>query len=883
MEKLQVGQRWFADADAALGLGLLVEHNARQITLDFPAVGERRVYARADAPLTRAVFDRGDSIDTVDGRCHEITAFREVDGLLVYTNREGELIPESQLAATIQLNHPLKRLLAGQLDNPRWFYVRESLAQGLQSWKHSDLQGLIGSRINLTPHQLYVAHSATSRFPVRVLLADEVGLGKTIEAGLILQCLQYKDVVRRALILVPEALCVQWFVELIRCFSISSVLVNEDTEFNDSRVFIAPHEILVSQSLLDSETWDLLIVDEAHHFDLTEQSTEVENLRRLGETSTHCLLLTATPEHLGLARHFARLQLLDPDKFHSFGDFQKDYERYQILADDLQGLLDDQSRQTSSEQKQRLREHFGIDNLESSFSKNSLIELLLDSFGTGRIVYRNTRQSVGGFPKRQLLVHHLKARQQKTRWLSDFVKQHRREKILLITHEKDDVLALKQWLHRHAGVDCPVFHEDMTLVERDRAAAYFADTEEGAPLLLCSEIGSEGRNFQFCHRLICWDLPNHPDVLEQRIGRLDRIGQSQEIEIHVCIDDEESLQRLHWFHDILHCIERANPAAGAIHDQWYEKFRLAPALESQVKQSLAKLLSELEQGRNRLLEMNSCRQPEATDLVKSIEQQVSDNHPGKLLEYLADVLNLHYEPTSGPCFHLVPSDQMLVPTIPGIRAEGCEITFDRAIAMAREDLQFITWDHPLMQGLAEMLGTSKLGVASIALLPSSQLRPGMLFVEALFLMNIQSRELEKVEQYLSDSSLRVVVTSDKKTDLSSALSSEHLAKAVVQASQPICNALLKQGSKQILSLFNRAQSLAQEKMQSIIEASLNQLVQREKLEVARLRHLQQHNNSISETTVQQKAEDFARVRAALQQEVKLGISCVRVLVSDRRK
>ncbi|MCO6763725.1 hypothetical protein KQH43_32020, partial [Streptomyces sp. EL5] len=76
-------------------------------------------------------------------------------------------------------------------------------------------------------------------------------------------------------------------------------------------------------------------------------------------------------------------------------------------------------------------------------------------------------------------------------------------------------------------------HEGMSILERDRAAAYFADEEFGAQVLICSEIGSEGRNFQFAHHLVLFDLPAHPDLLEQRIGRLDRIGQRHTIQLHV--------------------------------------------------------------------------------------------------------------------------------------------------------------------------------------------------------------------------------------------------------------------------------------------------------------------------------------------------------------
>ena len=118
-------------------------------------------------------------------------------------------------------------------------------------------------------------------------------------------------------------------------------------------------------------------------------------------------------------------------------------------------------------------------------------------------------------------------------WLQTHLKTLRPEKALVICAHKETAMALEHYLHLKAGVRCAAFHEDLSLIERDRAAAYFAEETTGAQALICSEIGSEGRNFQFAHHLICFDLPAHPDLLEQRIGRLDRIGQGADIHIHV--------------------------------------------------------------------------------------------------------------------------------------------------------------------------------------------------------------------------------------------------------------------------------------------------------------------------------------------------------------
>ncbi|MFT6388775.1 MAG: ATP-dependent helicase HepA [Cellvibrionaceae bacterium] len=883
MHNPQIGQRWLVDTDASLGLGMVVAIEGRRFTLEFPATGESRQYAIKNAPLTRAVFSEGETIETEDGNSHQVARVETINDLLIYLNKEGDPIPETKLASSIQLNHPLKRLLASQLDKPSWFDVREQLAQGHQQWLRSGVEGLLGARITLTPHQLYVAQSATSRTPVRILLADEVGLGKTIEAGLILQRLILQNTVSRTLVLVPEALCVQWFVELLRCFAIYSSLVDEETDCQDSRVFIAPHNFIDDPRVLESDRWDMVIVDEAHHFDLVDGHSLGQKLKALSLHTTHLLLLSATPERLGLESHFTRLQLLDSEKFYDFSEFEKAYEHYQNLASDLQALIDDSSDDVdqiiAEEKLVQLREHFDFD-LDSSITKESLLELLLDTFGTGRMVYRNTRHGIAGFPKRKLLKHTIEGREEKLNWLKEFIKQHDNEKSLLITHNREEVLELKEWLYRKTGIDCPVFHEDMTLVERDRAAAYFADAEEGAPLLLCSEIGSEGRNFQFCHRLVCWDLPEHPDVLEQRIGRLDRIGQNQDIEIHICIDSTDAEQRLHWYHDVLSSVEQINPAAGVIHDKWYQAY-----LENQEEAEpsavceLSILLEKLEKGRDRLLEINSCRQPQADTLVKKIQQVEADNNPQVLLENITDVLNLHYEQLDMTRFRLVPSDHMLVPMIPGIPIEGCDITFDRKTATAREDIEFVTWDHPLMQGLAEMIAISDLGVASVGLLPNKSLKPGMLFVEALFSLSMQSTYAKQAQPYLTESGLRVVVTDKNPSNLSKALPSAQLNQLVETASKQICKTVVGDYRQIISSLAEQAEALAASEMGAIIDESVAQCQERANLEVLRIKQLQQRNEAITDADVKALEQGYNNVKTAMLTSCKPIISAIRLLVT----
>src|SRR5574343_879864 len=129
----------------------------------------------------------------------------------------------------------------------------------------------------------------------------------------------------------------------------------------------------------------------------------------------------------------------------------------------------------------------------------------------------------------------------------------------------ETVIQLEQLLRMHLGHAAAVFHEGMSIVERDRAAAFFADDESRAQVLLCSEIGSEGRNFQFVRHLILFDLPRNPDLLQQRIGRLDRIGQKHVIQIHIpYLEGSEQQLLFRWYDEGLDAFRHNCSGAGQV-------------------------------------------------------------------------------------------------------------------------------------------------------------------------------------------------------------------------------------------------------------------------------------------------------------------------------
>ena len=180
---IKPGQRWVSDAEPELGLGVVMSTGSERVSILFPAADDRREYALDSAPVRRVAFEAGDALKTHDGQGGAVEAVKEEEGFLHYQVK-GEWIPEAALADTINFSSPLDRLMGRQLDELHLFKVRNEALTWQSKINQSPNRGFTGGRIDLIEHQLYIAQEVTNRLQPRVLLADEVGLGKTIEACL---------------------------------------------------------------------------------------------------------------------------------------------------------------------------------------------------------------------------------------------------------------------------------------------------------------------------------------------------------------------------------------------------------------------------------------------------------------------------------------------------------------------------------------------------------------------------------------------------------------------------------------------------------------------------------------------------------------------------
>lgn len=828
IQLFKIGQLYKSKGEPELGLGHVVALEDKILTLLYPKSQETRTYNTKNAPLQRMVFSVQDQVMVEDLGKVSITKVKGTpQELILYVAGNSEFHESSILSSTDEQN-VLSRFLDGEWDSLEMFQLRFETHWHKNRLQHSSVRGLLGPKIQLLPHQLYLTSLITQRPASRVLLADEVGLGKTIEAGLIVHKLLANKSISRVLIVPPAPLVNQWFTEMHQLFNLSFHVVEEEgTSYEDDEDLTWDNLPLVITSLdylankesrlelLFASHWDLVVIDEAHRLEWTVNegpSVAYELVESLAYRIPSVLLLSATPEQLGPMGHFARLKLLDPARFSNFDQYLLESKNFHQISDWMESLQGEQG------EIEKIKEFMGP-NLYKVWSelknKEDKIDFMIEHFGPGRVYFRNTRKSLishgMNFPKRILKSYCLTpsshtlahfglieestsndsgaGSSEKLDWIVDFVKNNPNLKFLLLTKLKKNVLAIEHRLEK-SGVSLDqiaVFHSQMSHTQRDAKAASFqfsSATQKGPRILLSTELGSEGRNFQKCADLILYDIPLEPDLLEQRMGRLDRLGQTQDMVIHVPFlknTYEELL--LDWYDKGLHLFDSPSSSASLVFEQLHKELKLIllkseDFLHTQKWQNFLtkthqldlSLKSAMEKGRDRLIEYQSYQPKIAQQIVEDIKDWEKSHYLEDYLDSVFHLFNVQQQDLNKEknVFFIKPDDNMMIGAFPCLPPKGISYTFDREYALDNMDLQLMSWDHELVGGVMDFILSNPLGNVSVCgTHKKQQFGNNPFLMELIFTWNLVAPGELMASKYIPDQFLRIVVDAQGKTIKSS--------------------------------------------------------------------------------------------------------------------
>jgi ATP-dependent helicase HepA len=721
-----------------LGPGRVIAIEGRTLVVVFPASGHvLRLAADTDAlelvvfhPGTRAVLEStGERVmveEVLDGDRLKLTDGRVVDDLDLWPAILGDRLFE--------------RLAQGDLDPLEDFSNRLDLLH-LSAIREADgLGSFLGGRIQLFPHQLYAAERATRTDPVRWLLADEVGLGKTVEACLILNHLLRTARAERTLVVVPETLTIQWLGELWRKYHQVFVLLDDrrladverdyGTGFNP---FDAHDRVVIATEMLRDNPWlteravesgiDLLIVDEAHRLRRrpghpgNREYRAVEPIAALGR---HVLLLTATPLEDDAHGFFRLLQLLRPEELPDAQTFDERLAHRDPLPPctsatrrvDIGGLPPRVGRPVeidAADQAGRNRLERAVLDLPAPnpvaarHKANKIVRAMSSGAALEAVLDRETRDLAP-------VATSSDDDDPRLRWLAENARRWREagDKTLVFVAWRESLELIKTVMSRRAQLRVGVFHEEISPAQRDIEVAQFR-LEAGSSMLVSTECGGEGRNFEFCTRLVLFDLPWDPMVVEQRIGRLDRIGRKIPVEIVYFRPPDglgaavaalyESLglfrQPLGGMQRELAVVERAITEAVVAGEA---------TLATETFESIVREAREADDRIREAAYHELHREPYRREMADEILGRV----PPDLEELTEDViidacerLGLGVERQRGDAVYSVElGSQAMVESLPGVPGGSSFLgTFDRAEAVEKETIDFLASGHPLVEGI----------------------------------------------------------------------------------------------------------------------------------------------------------------------------------------
>ncbi|MEI7028088.1 DEAD/DEAH box helicase [Paenibacillus sp. y28] len=417
------------------------------------------------------------------------------------------------------------------------------------------------------PHQIETAQKVLTEMRGRAILADEVGLGKTIEAGLILKEYMIRGLIRKVLILVPASLVLQWVRELNQKFGISAIAHKKEYMWQSCDVIVAsidtakrdPH-----RSIVLNIDYDMVIIDEAHKLK-NKKTTNYQFVTQLRKK--YCLLLTATPVQNDLGELYNLITLLKPGQLGGHSHFAAQFvvdkriaKNERVLQQQLSKVMIRNRRSdggiqftrrivrnvplTLSAEEQRLyegvtdfvknryRESALLGDMNSMLSLVTLQREVCSSRDAVFVTLVNMfKKTPADSPLREQiwgLVELIKGIQANTKGeqTMDLIREIG-DKVIIFTEYRATQEYLLQYLKKHQITAVP-YRGGMNRGKKD----WMMDLFRGrAQVMIATEAGGEGINLQFCHNIINFDLPWNPMRVEQRIGRVHRLGQTENVNI----------------------------------------------------------------------------------------------------------------------------------------------------------------------------------------------------------------------------------------------------------------------------------------------------------------------------------------------------------------
>lgn len=451
--------------------------------------------------------------------------------------------------------------LIKRLDNNGPFSPYHLVSLAFQAEQEMLVPSFSGLRcLDYLPHMKFPAHQLDSAKQVienmngRAILADEVGLGKTIEAGLILKEYMIRGLVRRALILVPASLVNQWIAELNSKFYIPATAYRKNYKWNQNAVIVSsldtakrsPHR----EAILETE-YDFVLIDEAHKLK-NHKTVNYEFVRKINKK--YCLLLTATPIQNNLIEIFNLIAILRPGHLGDLQTFREKFgkninkpEKNHYLKQLIERVMirntrkETELKQTkrhintiyvefSHKEKEVYEILNGLNFINGPFTKITLLREFCSSRESCYLSLEKLKDSLSHTQEIQPLMnametlpHHKKA--EKT---LEIIKNIGDEKIIIFTEYRATQIYL-QWFLKQHGISSVPFRGGFKRGKKDWMKQLFKDKMQ---VLIATEAGAEGINLQFCHHLINYDLPWNPMKVEQRIGRIHRYGQNDDVHIY---------------------------------------------------------------------------------------------------------------------------------------------------------------------------------------------------------------------------------------------------------------------------------------------------------------------------------------------------------------